>query len=71
MPLLYLLLRRDFEIFRICRNNIVKEDELDDSALSLLTVFDAVDERHDDLAGEYLQSLSSSFPADRHLTVHI
>ena len=71
MPLLYLLLRRDFEIFRICRNNIVKEDELDDSALSLLTVFDAVDERHDDLAGEYLQSLSSSRSADRHMTVHI
>ena len=71
MPLLYLLLRRDFEIFRICRNNIVKEDELDDSALSLLTVFDAVDERHDDLAGEYLQSLSARCFPDHCLTVHI
>ena len=71
MPLLYLLLRRDFEIFRICRNNIIKEDELDDSALSLLTVFDAVDERHDDLAGECLQSLSACCFADHCLTVHI
>ena len=52
MPLLYLLLRRDFEIFRISRNTIIDEAELDDSAVSLLSVFDAVDERNDDLAGE-------------------
>ena len=51
MTLLYLLLRRDMEIFRICRNTVIDEEELEDSALSLLSVFDAVDERHDDLAG--------------------
>ena len=51
MPLLFLLLRRDFEIFLIARNNIINEQELEDSAVSLLSVFDSVDERHDDLAG--------------------
>ena len=55
MTLLYLLLRRDMEIFRICRNTVIDEEELEDSALSLLSVFDAVDERHDDLAGECSQ----------------
>ena len=51
MPLLFLLLRRDFEIYLIARNNIINEQELEDSAMSLLSVFDAIDERHDDLAG--------------------
>ncbi|KAH9913469.1 uncharacterized protein BXZ73DRAFT_106942 [Epithele typhae] len=55
MPLLYLLMRRDFEIFRIARNTLIDEKELEDSAISMLSLFDAVDERHDDLSALFVQ----------------
>ena len=52
-PLLWLLLRRDFEIFRLCRTTVIHKDELWDSADTLLWLFDAVTDRHDDLQGTF------------------
>ncbi|KAI0360925.1 hypothetical protein OH77DRAFT_1517315 [Trametes cingulata] len=49
LPLLYLLLKRDFEIFRLCRKTVVHKDELWDSADTIVWVFDAVGRRHDEL----------------------
>ncbi|KAI1785192.1 hypothetical protein LXA43DRAFT_1100597 [Ganoderma leucocontextum] len=54
-PLLWLLLRRDFEIFRLCRKTVIHKDELWDSSDTLLWVFKAVTERHDDLAALFKQ----------------
>ena len=51
MPLIYLLLRRDFEILRLCRTTVIHKDELWDSADTMVWVFDAVDFRHNDLEG--------------------
>ncbi|KAI0633741.1 hypothetical protein C8Q77DRAFT_1157905 [Trametes polyzona] len=48
-PLLYLLLKRDLEIFRLCRKMVVHKDELWDSADTMVWVFDAVDFRQNDL----------------------
>ncbi|KAM5530344.1 hypothetical protein V8D89_015985 [Ganoderma adspersum] len=48
-PLLWLLLKRDFEIFRICRHTVIHQDELWDSADTIGWVFKAVQERHDNL----------------------
>lgn len=50
-PVLYLLLKRDYEIFRVCRKMVVHKDELWDSADTLVWVFDAVDFRHNELEG--------------------
>ncbi len=50
-PLLYLLLKRDFEIMRLARNQCLHVDELYDSMSTILWVFGAVNDRHDDLAG--------------------
>ncbi|KAI0666566.1 hypothetical protein C8Q78DRAFT_1107669 [Trametes maxima] len=54
-PLLYLLLKRDFEIFRICRKMVVHKDELWDSGDTIVWVFDAVDFRHNDLEALFKQ----------------
>ncbi|KAM5533024.1 hypothetical protein V8D89_013292 [Ganoderma adspersum] len=48
-PLLWLLLRRDFGIFRQCRNTVIPKDELWQSANTIASVFRAVSERHSDL----------------------
>lgn len=53
MILLYLLLERDFEIFRLARNTILHKDELWDSANTLEWVYHAVDDRHHDLESAY------------------
>lgn len=50
-PLVYLLLCRDYEILCVARNRVLHEDELPDAADSLEHVFDAVQDRHDDLEG--------------------
>ena len=55
--LLYLLLRRDFEIFRLARTTVLHKDELWDSANTLEFVFQAVSVRHRDLESEYMASL--------------
>ena len=50
-PLLYLLLKRDFEIMRLARTQCLHVDELFDSMNTIIWVFQAVNDRHDDLAG--------------------
>ncbi|KAI1785889.1 hypothetical protein LXA43DRAFT_99677 [Ganoderma leucocontextum] len=54
-PLLWLLLHRDFEIFRLCQGAVVHKDELSDSIYTLSAVFDAVRERHNDLQDLFKQ----------------
>ncbi|KAJ6610468.1 hypothetical protein B0H10DRAFT_411247 [Mycena sp. CBHHK59/15] len=45
LPLIYLLLERHFEIFRLCQTRTVHPDELWDAADTLQWVFDAVNDR--------------------------
>ncbi|KAJ7099683.1 hypothetical protein C8R44DRAFT_716668 [Mycena epipterygia] len=45
LPLIYLLLERHFEIFRLAQTHTVHKDELWDGADSLVYVFDAVEAR--------------------------
>ncbi|KAI0325467.1 hypothetical protein GY45DRAFT_1348843 [Cubamyces sp. BRFM 1775] len=54
-PLLYLLLKRDFEIFRICQNMVIHRDELWDAAETIMWVFDAVNYHHNDLEALFQQ----------------
>ncbi|KAI0331154.1 hypothetical protein GY45DRAFT_1276344 [Cubamyces sp. BRFM 1775] len=54
-PLLYLLLKRDFEIFRLCQKMIIHKDELWDAADTITWVFDAVVYRHNDLEALFKQ----------------
>ncbi|KAI0757703.1 hypothetical protein C8Q80DRAFT_1091665 [Daedaleopsis nitida] len=53
--LLYLLLKRDFEIFRLARTTVLHKDELWDSANTLEWVFRAVSDRHNDLENLFKQ----------------
>ncbi|KAF7319371.1 VPS13 domain-containing protein [Mycena chlorophos] len=41
-PVLYLLMKRHFEIFRVCQTHAVSSDELWDAADTIIWVFDAV-----------------------------
>lgn len=52
-PLLYLLLCRDFEIFRLARTNIIHKDELWDSADTIDWLLVAVEYRHNDVESEW------------------
>ncbi|KAI1785580.1 hypothetical protein LXA43DRAFT_1037408 [Ganoderma leucocontextum] len=54
-PLLYLLLKRDFEIMRLARTQCLHVDELYDSMSTILWVFGAFNDRHDDLADLFKQ----------------
>ncbi|CDO75523.1 hypothetical protein BN946_scf184871.g4 [Trametes cinnabarina] len=54
-PLLYLLLKRDFELFRLAQRRILHKEELLDSADTIVWVFDAVDYRHGDLEALFKQ----------------
>ncbi|TBU55048.1 hypothetical protein BD310DRAFT_934540 [Dichomitus squalens] len=54
-PLLWLLLHRDFEIFRLCRTTVIHKDELWDSADTIVWVFDAITDRHNDLLASFKQ----------------
>ncbi|KAM5543339.1 hypothetical protein V8D89_003213 [Ganoderma adspersum] len=54
-PLLWLLLCRHFEIFRLCQHTIIHKDELWDSADTILWILDAVNERHHDLEALFKQ----------------
>ncbi|KAI0661089.1 hypothetical protein C8Q70DRAFT_911215 [Cubamyces menziesii] len=47
--LLYLLLKRDHQIFRLCQKMIVHKDELWDAADTIMWVYDAAVNRYDDL----------------------
>ncbi|PIL29997.1 hypothetical protein GSI_07908 [Ganoderma sinense ZZ0214-1] len=53
--LLYLLLKRDFEIMRLARTTVLHKDELWDSANTLEWVFRAVSDRHHDLENLFKQ----------------
>lgn len=50
--LLYLLLNRDLDIFRLARTTVLHKDELWDSANTLDWVFRAVNDRHHNLESE-------------------
>ncbi|KAJ7188394.1 hypothetical protein C8R46DRAFT_19344 [Mycena filopes] len=54
-PLIYLLLKRDFEIFRICQTSVIHPDELWDSADTLGWVISAAQERVDLLESTFQQ----------------
>ncbi|KAJ3543517.1 hypothetical protein NM688_g5844 [Phlebia brevispora] len=54
-PLLYLLLKRDIEIFEVAKTKILHKDELWDSADSILWVYDAVWARYRDLKALFTQ----------------
>ncbi|KAL1937671.1 hypothetical protein VTO73DRAFT_12946 [Trametes versicolor] len=54
-PLLWLLLKRDFEILRLSRNVVLHRDELWDSASSLKWVFRAVSDRCTNLENLFKQ----------------
>ncbi|KAI0951411.1 hypothetical protein AcW1_008459 [Taiwanofungus camphoratus] len=54
-PLLFLLLKRHYELLRLCRTKIVNEQEWQDSTRSIEVVFQAVRDRYDDLAGIFRQ----------------
>ncbi|KAI8975832.1 hypothetical protein BD414DRAFT_497057 [Trametes punicea] len=54
-PLLYLLMKRDFEIFRACQKVVAHKLELWDSADSIVWVFDAVTYRHNELEALFKQ----------------
>ncbi|KAJ7291055.1 hypothetical protein C8J57DRAFT_208463 [Mycena rebaudengoi] len=55
LPLIYLLLKRDFEIFRLCQKKVVHPDELWDSADTLGWVVSAAQERVDLLEATFQQ----------------
>ncbi|KAJ6618743.1 hypothetical protein B0H10DRAFT_1794829 [Mycena sp. CBHHK59/15] len=55
LPLIYLLLQRDFEIFRICQKKAVHPDELWDAADTLGWVISAAQERVDLLESTFQQ----------------
>ena len=50
-PLIYLLLKRDVEVFHVAQRTVLHKEELLDSADSLLWVFRAVNYRYLDLSG--------------------
>lgn len=54
MPLIYLLLDRDLKIFRVAQHKLLSDDELWDSAESLLWVYDTIALRSNDLRGNIL-----------------
>ncbi|KAJ6475237.1 hypothetical protein C8R47DRAFT_1220710 [Mycena vitilis] len=55
LPLIYLLLKRDFEIFRICQRQVIHPDELWDAADTIGWVVSAARERVDLLESTFQQ----------------
>lgn len=51
-PIVYLLLKRDLQVFNAAKKEVLHKEELLDSADSLLWVFRAVNYRYLDLTGE-------------------
>ena len=49
--MLYLLLKKDYEVMRIARKNVISEDELWDAADTVQRVLQAVDVRYKHLQG--------------------
>ena len=50
-PMLYLLLKKDYEVMRLARKKVVSKDELWDAADTIEWVLQAVDFRYKDLQG--------------------
>lgn len=61
LPLIYLLLKRHFEIFRICQKHVTHSDELWDAADTVLWIGDAVDDRVSMLKCEFAVDSRHSF----------
>ncbi|KAJ7901712.1 hypothetical protein B0H14DRAFT_1250148 [Mycena olivaceomarginata] len=55
LPMIYLLLKRDFEIFRICQKKVINVDELWDAADTIGWVISAAQERVDLLESTFQQ----------------
>ncbi|KAF7376029.1 hypothetical protein MSAN_00017700 [Mycena sanguinolenta] len=55
LPMIYLLLRRDFEIFRICQKKVIHTEELWDAADTIGWVISAAEERVDLLKSTFQQ----------------
>ncbi|KAI8975856.1 hypothetical protein BD414DRAFT_423775 [Trametes punicea] len=68
-PLLYLLLKRDFEIIRLCQNVVIHRDELWKSADSLGWVFHAVDKRQKELSGRFGRGDHQRLDIEQHFKV--
>lgn len=59
--MIYLLLKRHFEIFRVCQSRAVHPDELWDAADTMTWVLNAVNERVEALQCESTWLFSSSY----------
>ncbi|KAJ6591176.1 hypothetical protein DFH09DRAFT_195515 [Mycena vulgaris] len=55
LPMIYLLLKRDFEIFRVCQKKVIHPDELWDAADTMGWVISAAQERVDLLESTFQQ----------------
>ncbi|KAJ7785322.1 hypothetical protein DFH07DRAFT_976101 [Mycena maculata] len=69
LPVIYLLLERHFEIFRVCQSRTAHSDELLDAADTLEWVFDAVNDRLFNLQSIFKQQkleLKSQFKSFSH-----
>ena len=61
--MIYLLLKKDYEVMRLARKNVINKDELWDAADTIGWVLQAVDFRYKDLQGTF----SMSSPTTDHL----
>lgn len=50
--MLYLFLRRDLEIIRLCHKKVIQPAELNQSAANIIWLLEAVAERHTSLEGK-------------------
>ncbi len=53
--MLYLLLKKDYEVMRLARKKVINKDELWDAADTIEWVLQAVDFRYKDLQGKVLR----------------
>ena len=53
-PMLYLLLKKDYEVMRLARKKVINKDELWDAADTIEWVLQAVNFRYKDLQGTVL-----------------
>lgn len=67
--MLYLLLKKDYEVMRLARKKVINKDELWDAADTIEWVLQAVDFRYKDLQGlaRHLLHMSRSHTLSRYL----
>ena len=51
LPIMYLLLSRDLDVFRVAQDQVLDEEELDDASSSFWWILDAAEARTNDLKG--------------------